>query len=380
MTARILPGATLGMLGGGQLGRMFTIAALNMGYRVIVLDPDPLSPAGQLASDHLCAGYDDQTALDDLADRCAAVSTEFENVPAASLRRLAARLPVRPGAEAVEIAQDRLREKTFARRAGLATARFREVRAPQDIAPAWAAMRGAAAILKTARLGYDGKGQALCHSEHAVHEAFATFGMLPCVLEQRVDLALEVSVLLARGADGAISCFPPAENSHADGILDVSCVPARIEPGVARRATQMATALAEALDYVGVLAVELFLTEDDELLVNEIAPRPHNSGHYSLDATACSQFEQQVRMLCGLPAGDVRLLSPVAMVNLLGDLWGDSAPRWEALLENPAARLHLYGKAEARPGRKMGHFNLLAADVDAAVAAALAIKRELRRD
>jgi len=379
MTA-ILPGAALGMLGGGQLGRMFTIAALNMGYRVIVLDPDPLSPAGQLASEHLCAAYDDEAALAELASRCAAVSTEFENVPAASLRWLGERLPVRPSAEAVEVAQDRAREKTFAQRAGLSTARFREVRAPRDIAPAWAAMRGGAAILKTARLGYDGKGQALCHSEHAVHEAFATFGMLPCVLEERVDLALEVSVVLARGADGAVSCFPLAENGHVDGILDVSCVPARVEPGVARRAAQMATALAEALDYVGVLAVELFLTAGGELLVNEIAPRPHNSGHYSLDATACSQFEQQVRMLCGLPAAEVRLFSAVAMVNLLGDLWGDSAPRWEALLAHPAAHLHLYGKAEARPGRKMGHFNLLAANVDTAVAEALAIKRELSRD
>jgi 5-(carboxyamino)imidazole ribonucleotide synthase len=377
MSKAILPGATLGMLGGGQLGRMFTSVALEMGYRVIVLDPDHRSPAGQIASEHLCAGYGDHAALEYLAAQCAAISTEFENIPATSLRWLESRVPVRPSSAAVEVAQDRIREKTFIREAGLATARFAAINTPQDISRAWDEIGVEVAILKTARLGYDGKGQAICRSAHEAYEAFAGFDMVPCVLEQRVDLACEVSVVLARSADGEVSCFPVGENVHENGILDITRVPARVDEALALTAIDMATRLATALEYVGVLAVECFVTRGGEVLINEIAPRPHNSGHYTQDATVCSQFEQQLRMMCALPAGDTRLISPVAMLNLLGDLWGDSQPDWTAVLEEAGAQLHLYGKAEARRGRKMGHVNLLADTIEEAGERAEALKAQL---
>lgn len=363
----ILPGATLGMLGGGQLGRMFTVAARTLGYHVIVLDPDPDSPAGRVADEHLHAAYGDVWALDRLAGACNVVTTEFENIPAATLQRLAAHAPVRPSARAVEIAQDRIREKTFVRNLGLPTAPFHPVCTPEDFETAIAAV-GLPAILKRAALGYDGKGQVKVEQAGELRAAFDSLGGVACVLERRLDLALEVSVVLARGTDGAHVCFPVAENQHRHGILHMSIVPARVGPDLAERAREMALAIARGLDYVGVMAVEFFITEDGELLVNEIAPRPHNSGHYTLDACMTSQFEQQVRAVCGLPFGDTRLLSPVVMVNLLGDLWPDGGvPDWSALLASATAKLHLYGKREARPGRKMGHFCVLGDDVDAAI-------------
>jgi 5-(carboxyamino)imidazole ribonucleotide synthase len=372
----ILPGATLGMLGGGQLGRMFTIAARTMGYEVIVLDPDADSPAGKLATDHVCADYQDPAALDYLAKTCAAVSTEFENVPAATLEALAKKCVVRPGARAVAITQDRIHEKTFLRDNGFPTAKFAVIRAVTDLEAAPKAV-GSPALLKVSRFGYDGKGQARVASLEELRAAWEAMKREPCVLESLVPLDTEVSVVLARGVDGAIACYPVGENTHAGGILDVTVVPAQVSDRIAGEAGEMARNIAIGLDYVGVMAVEFFVS-GGRLLVNEIAPRPHNSGHYTLDASATTQFEQQVRALCGLPLGDTRLLTPVVMVNLLGDLWRDGQPPpWGELFAHPNAKLHLYGKRAARAGRKMGHYNVLAGNVDEAVRTALAIQRAL---
>jgi len=372
----ILPEATLGVLGGGQLGRMFTVAARSMGYKVIVLDPDPLSPAAALANEHLQKEYTDPEALTYLATQCAAVTTEFENVPVAALRQLEAQCRVRPGSAAVEYAQDRIREKNFIRDCGLATAPFYPVRTAADLEAALAAVQ-LPAILKTAALGYDGKGQRPVADAAQAQVAFAELGNIPCVLEQRVDLQMELSVLLARSSRGEIAVYPPGENIHVHGILDTSIVPARTSADVIERATSMARSLADKLDYCGLLTVEFFLTSDNELLINEIAPRPHNSGHYTLDACVTDQFEQQVRMLCGLPPGDTQLLSPVVMINLLGDLWQAGDPAWDRLFQYPDAKLHLYGKHAARPGRKMGHFNVLADNVEQALDIARHIRKAL---
>ena len=372
----IQPGATLGLLGGGQLGRMFTQAAQRMGFEVIILDPDPLSPAGRIATRHIAAAYSDQDALSELGRSAAAVTTEFENVPAASLAFLRQFGPVRPGAEPVMLTQDRLVEKRFAREQGLGTAPFHSVASLADCAAAFSAI-GAPGLLKTARLGYDGKGQAAVGSAEEVEEAFQRFGAQPCILEGRLKLELEISVVLTRGADGSIVSFPVAENCHVNGILDTSVVPARVSPVLAAQARSAAMALATAMEYVGTMAVEFFVVEGDRLLVNEMAPRPHNSGHYTLDACATDQFEQQVRALAGLPLGDTALLTPVTMVNLLGDLWANGEPRWDRALADPRVHLHLYGKSEPRPGRKMGHINVLAPTTEEALSAALAARTSL---
>ncbi len=361
----ILPGATLGILGGGQLGRMFTLAARTMGYKVMVLDPDAASPAGQMADIHLRADYTDAAALAQLGAACAAVTTEFENVPAASLIALAQHCRVSPGAEAVAIVQDRSHEKSWLAQHGFATAPFALVYSEGDLDAALADI-GTPALLKVARLGYDGKGQARVNTIEEARAAFREFGARPCVLEGFVRLDCEVSVVLARSDAGECALFPVAENRHVDGILDVSIVPARVSDSLAEQARTMARAVADRLGYVGVMAVEFFVV-DGALMINEIAPRPHNSGHFTLDACVTDQFEQQVRALAGLPLGDTRLLTPVAMVNILGDRWQNGGPHWGALLAHPAIKLHLYGKAAARPGRKMGHFNVLDADLDAAL-------------
>ena len=374
----ILPGATVGVLGGGQLGRMFTLQARTMGYDVVVLDPDPASPAGAVASRHIRAPYDDERALSDLSASCAAITTEFENVPAAALQILARSSLVRPPVEAVATSQDRIAEKSFLQGHGIPTARFHPVRDLRELKTAVAGLR-LPALLKTSRLGYDGKGQALVKSEEDAVRAFQRFGGVPCVLEERLALECELSVVLARGADGDVAPFPVAENQHRDGILETSVVPARVPDAMAREARELATGLAEEMEYVGVLGVELFVANGSRLLVNEMAPRPHNSGHYTLDACSTDQFEQQLRALCGLPLAQPWLLSPVAMINLLGDLWTDGEPRWEEALRRPGVRLHLYGKAEARPGRKMGHLNCLGTDPDRALATALETRDALRR-
>jgi len=374
----IFPDAMLGMLGGGQLGRMFTLAAHSMGYRVTVLDPDPLSPAGAIADVHLKAAYQDVEALQQLADTCEAVTTEFENVPADSLRWLARHCAVRPAGDAVAIAQDRAKEKNFVRACGIEVAPFAVIEQAADLDRADAKLFPG--ILKRARFGYDGKGQARVADVAAAKQAFADMGGESCVLEQRIDLACEISAVVARGADGQGRAFPVAENRHRLGILDVSIVPARVSPALAQRAADWALKIAEQLDYCGVLAVEFFVTRSGELLVNEMAPRPHNSGHYTIDACVTSQFEQQVRTLCGLPLGDTRLLSPVVMVNLLGEAWQRGTPHWERVLAMPEARLHLYGKHEARAGRKMGHYCVLGEQAEAALAQAEAARAALYPD
>ncbi|MBT9590444.1 MAG: 5-(carboxyamino)imidazole ribonucleotide synthase [Thiobacillus sp.] len=361
----ILPGATLGILGGGQLGRMFTLAARTMGYKVMVLDPDAASPAGQMADVYVQADYTDPAALKKLGDNCAAITTEFENVPAASLIELARHCRVSPGADAVAIAQDRSHEKTWLADNGFATAPFALINSEADLDAALTRI-GTPALLKVSRFGYDGKGQTRIGSLDEAHAAFREFDAQPCVLEGFVKLECEVSVVLARDDAGRCELFPIAENRHDNGILDVSIVPARVSDTLAQQAREIARSVAGKLNYVGVMAVEFFITEDG-LLINEVAPRPHNSGHYTLDACVTDQFEQQVRVLCGLPLGDARLLSPVVMLNILGDRWNTNGPHWDTLLAHPNIKLHLYGKQTARPGRKMGHCTVLDADLDAAL-------------
>jgi len=372
----ILPGSTLGLLGGGQLGRMFTVAARTLGYRVTVLDPDPHAPAAEFATGHLQAPYADPAALAELARTCAAVTTEFENAPAEALDALAEKAVVRPAGASVSVAQDRRREKGFFSQHGFPVGNHAVVESPAGFERALARVK-LPALLKTARLGYDGKGQARIGAADDLARAFAEWKGVPCVLEELLPLEREVSVVLARAADGSTAVFPVADNRHARGILDMTVAPAQIPPALAAEATSLATRLAAALEYVGVLAVEMFVV-DGSLLLNEIAPRPHNSGHYTIDACRTSQFEQQVRVLCGLPLGDPSQHTPAVMVNLLGDIWRRGAePAWDAVLRHPGAHLHLYGKREARPGRKMGHVTVCDADPARALEIALAIRRDL---
>ncbi|MCD6680663.1 MAG: 5-(carboxyamino)imidazole ribonucleotide synthase [Burkholderiaceae bacterium] len=369
------------MLGGGQLGRMFCMAAQSLGYRVCVLDPGADSPAGSIAERHLRADYLDAAALAELGETCAAVTTEFENVPARALQQLSERTIVAPSADSVGIAQDRIAEKGFVRAAGLPTAPYRPLRSVEDVRQAPAALFPG--IVKAARLGYDGKGQALVANAEEACLAFAELGSVPCVLEQRLALDSEVSVLLARGFDGTSLAWDVAGNVHRGGILARTTFPARIDPSLAQHAFDATRRIADALGYVGVLCVEFFVLADATLLVNEIAPRPHNSGHATIDACVTSQFEQQARALAGLPLGEPRLLAPAVMLNLLGDLWFEHRtdamrePDWSAVLRHPSAKLHLYGKREARRGRKMGHVTILGASVDAASAVADEIERAL---
>ncbi|HUT41575.1 MAG TPA: 5-(carboxyamino)imidazole ribonucleotide synthase [Gammaproteobacteria bacterium] len=372
----ILPGATLGVLGGGQLGRMFTLAAHSMGYHVVVLDPDPHSPAGRIAGQHIQAGYTDHAGLQLLGNECAAITTEFENVPADSLEYLDQFCPVRPDAGAVRIAQDRIREKNLFREHDLATAPFIAIYEAGDLEDAFGELTPPL-LLKTATLGYDGKGQIQVGTLEQAVAAFEQLGSRNCILEEVIDLDCEISVIVARGIDGHMVSYPVGENRHVHGILDTTLVPARIDNSISERAVDMARRLATALDYCGVLAVEFFHTRDGALLINEMATRPHNSGHYTVDACVTSQFAQQVRCMCGLPPGASDLLTPVVMTNLLGDIWDNGLPAWEHILNEPYAHLHLYGKHVARPGRKMGHFNCLAGDVDGALQLATRIRERL---
>jgi len=377
----IAPGAWLGLLGGGQLGRMFCMAAQSLGYKVAVLDPGGESPAGSVADRHIVADYLDPEGLATLRDLCRGATTEFENVPSAALEFLARNLRVTPGAASVAIAQDRISEKTFVAGHGFPVAPFAVLRTPSDVAHVDANLLPG--IVKSARFGYDGKGQVRVRSHEDVADAFAAMDGSPCVLERMIDLQGELSVIVARDDAGNLATWPVGENGHRNGILDVSIVPARIGTGVASEARSIATALAAALDYRGVLCVELFIAPGDTLMVNEIAPRPHNSGHYTIDACVTSQFEQQARVLAALPMGDTRQHTPAVMVNLLGDLWFDgetTAPRepdWSRALAHGLAKLHLYGKREPRRGRKMGHVTCLGETLEAALATARAIKRDL---
>jgi len=369
----IAPGAWLGVLGGGQLGRMFAAAAQNHGYRVAVLDPDPHAPAASFADEHIVAAYDDQEAWKQLAARCVAVTTEFENVPAEALRFLADHCFVAPKAHHVAAFQDRGAEKAALTAAGLEVAPYKLVESFDDLRGCEHLLPG---ILKRIRWGYDGKGQARVKTQAELEAAFENF-VGPCVLEKQVALAKELSVVAARDRHGNIVTYPTAENHHENGILDTSFVPAHIDPKTDALAQSLARKLLAHADYVGVLCVEMFLLQDGSLLVNEIAPRPHNSGHYTLDACTTSQFEQQLRVLIDAPLGDTRLVRPAAMVNLLGDLWADGEPDWAKVLAAPHTRLHLYGKREVRRGRKMGHFTCLGEGNEAPIAQALRLKQAL---
>lgn len=377
----LLPGETLGLMGGGQLGRMFAQAAATMGYHVAVLEPGATSPAGEVALRQIAARYDDAEGLRTLAQTVRAVTTEFENVPAASLRALAdAGLRTTPSADAVAATQNRNVEKAFIERAGVPVAPHARVASEADVAALPAELFPG--ILKTASLGYDGKGQARVANVEETLEAFRAFGGVECVLEKRLALKLEVSVIVCRGLDGATKTFPVSENVHRNGILAVSVMPARIDDATANRAREYAGRIAEALDYRGVLCVELFILEDGSILANELAPRPHNSGHATIDACVMSQYEAQVRVMTGLPLGSTEQHSASVMLNLLGDLWFDekgeaATPDWAKLLSIPGVKLHLYGKAEARPARKMGHVTVVAPTGELAMARAREAARVL---
>ena len=375
----ILPPATLGMLGGGQLGRFFVSAAHEMGYKVWVLDPDPHSPAGLIADRHLVAAYDDYVALDTLGNECAAVTTEFENVPADTLDYLAKFIPVHPAAGAVAVCQNRIAEKTFLADNGLPHGPFAVIRSEDDVRNANAGLFPA--ILKVARFGYDGKGQARVADRDAAVAAFQHFKGEPCVLEKMLALDYEVSVVLARDEAGTVRAFPAGENRHRNGILDVTIAPARASACLRDNAQEIAERIADKLGYVGTLGVEFFVCRG-ELVVNEMAPRPHNSGHHTIDACDVSQYEQQVRALCGLPLATPRQHSAAVMVNLLGELWYEDGkghgayrePDWSVLHAVPGLRLHLYGKHHARPGRKMGHFVVIGDDAAVVLERALAAR------
>jgi 5-(carboxyamino)imidazole ribonucleotide synthase len=357
----ILPGATIGVLGSGQLGRMFAIAARRMGYRVHTMSPDNDTPTGQVADREVQAAYDDLDKVRDFARNVAVVTFEFENVPAATAEAAAQFAPVRPAGSVLHTTQHRLREKTFLSNAGFPVTPFIAVRSQLEL-DAGLDRLGCPAVLKTAGWGYDGKGQFKIGARSQSAEAWRSVNTGEAVLEAFVDFEREVSVIGARGTDGAQVTYPVIENSHRHHILDLSCCPARISDGLARQAAQIARGVLESLQCVGVLCVEFFVTRDGRLLINELAPRPHNSGHLTIDACTTSQFEQQLRAICRLPLGSTELLRPAAMANLLGDLWQDGEPDWIAACALADVKLHLYGKLQPRRGRKMGHLTALACD------------------
>ena len=379
----ILPGGasagqptTLGVMGGGQLGRMFAHAAQRMGYFTAVLDPDAASPAGLVSHSHIQTDYLDELGLAQLMQRCAAITTEFENVPARALHTLGAHRPVAPSAESVAIAQDRIKEKAHFVRCGVSCAPYAVLQTEADLTHVADALLPG--ILKTARLGYDGRGQVRVRTRAELAAAWASLQGVPCVLEQLLPLQAEVSVIVARGWDGAMVNYPPQANLHRDGILAVTSVyEGNQAPALAQQAIEATKSIANGLSYVGVLCVEFFVLQDGTLIVNEMAPRPHNSGHYTLDACDVSQFELQVRTLVGLPLAAPRQHSPAIMLNLLGDLWLQRSPDFAQVLALPGAHLHLYGKLQPKPGRKMGHLTLTAATVAEVQAKALVACRLL---
>ena len=382
MTRPILPGSSIGILGGGQLGRMLALAARAMGYSPHVLCPEGRSPAGQVADREVVAAYDDLDAVRRFAAGVAAVTFEFENVPAAAALAAAACCPVHPSAEVLEVCQHRLREKRWLAARGLPTADFRSVRTPEELRAAIDAV-GLPAVLKTSGFGYDGKGQRRVTTRGEAEAALADLGG-ELIFERFVDFTAELSVVAARSTAEDLVTYGPVENRHQRHILDLTLAPAGLPPSLSARPRELARAVLEALDVVGVLCVELFLTRQGDLLVNELAPRPHNSGHYTIEACETSQFEQQLRAVCGLPLGDATQRAPAAMANLLGDLWwpdpaltAPREPRWPRLLGRPGVHLHLYGKSDPRPGRKMGHLTVLAADAETAGLAAVAARTAL---
>jgi 5-(carboxyamino)imidazole ribonucleotide synthase len=375
----ILPGATIGVLGSGQLGRMFAIAARRMGYRVHTFSPDQDTPTGQIADVEVQASYDDLDAVSNFARRVSVVTFEFENVPTETADAAARCAPVRPSGAILHTTQQRIREKAFLRSAGLPTTPYREVRSLADLEQAVSEL-GCPAVLKTAAFGYDGKGQVKVDAPDRAAEAWAAIGREEAVLEAFIDFDREISVVAARGADGQFVHYSPAENQHSRHILDLSIAPARMAPEVAREAVEMTRCVLEKLGVVGVLCVEFFVTRDGKLLINELAPRPHNSGHLTVDACVTSQFEQQLRAVCGLPLGSTAMHRPAAMANLLGDLWASGEPDWPAACAFPDVKLHLYGKLAPRPGRKMGHLTALNHDSEAAYRMVMAARESLTRN
>lgn len=376
MTKIVQPGACIGVLGSGQLGRMFAIAARQMGYRVHVLSPDDDTPTGQVADVEIKASYRDLDAVAAFARQVEVVTFEFENVPdetAAAAGRFA---PVRPAGQVLHTTQNRLREKTFLKDAGLPVTRFAPVRSLDDIDAAVASV-GLPGVLKSASWGYDGKGQRRVATRDDVQTAWESLGANETILEALVSFSAEVSVVAARDARGEIACFDPFVNVHTNHILDITSSPGGLPPQVESRAIEIARIVMSQLEVVGVLCVEMFLTVDGELLVNELAPRPHNSGHLTIDAHISSQFEQQVRAVCGLPLGSTSQLRPAAMANLLGDLWSAGPPQWDRACALPEVKLHLYGKRQPLPGRKMGHLTALADSTEAAIALAVEARRQL---
>jgi 5-(carboxyamino)imidazole ribonucleotide synthase len=364
------------MLGGGQLGRYALMAAASMGYRTMVVDPDPSAPAATVAGEHLVTSYDDPASLRRLAAECDVVTIEFENPPAAALDELSIGTIVAPGPETVRIAQDRILEKRFLDENGFPVGPYEVLGSDRGVLHGPSSFDGPA-IVKTARLGYDGKGQRRVDGVAEMYAAHAELGGVTCVVEALLELEIELSVLVARTADGRAESWAVAENHHVDGILDLTVVPARVDPVLADRATGLGMAIADALGFVGVLAVEMFVV-GGEVLVNELAPRPHNSGHWTLDACTTSQFEQQIRAVCGLGLGKTVMTAPaIAMVNLLGDRWAAGEPRWERVLDEPDVKLHLYCKNEPRPGRKMGHLTVTSDVTSAAASKALELRDRL---
>ncbi|MEO8494404.1 MAG: 5-(carboxyamino)imidazole ribonucleotide synthase [Planctomycetota bacterium] len=363
----VLPGATIGVLGSGQLGRMFTIAARRLGYRVHVLSPDADTPTGQVADLEINASYDDREAVARFARQVQVVTFEFENVPKDTAELVAQHAPVRPAGSVLHVTQNRFREKSFLRDAGFPVTPFCSVRGPADI-PLALDQIGVPAVLKTAEWGYDGKGQAKLATREQAADAWSALGEQETILEQYIEFDSELSVVAARGLDGQIEHFAPFTNMHRNHILDVSISPATVSDQVAQAAVEIARGVLAKLEVVGVLCVEFFVTRDGQLMINELAPRPHNSGHLTIDAHVSCQFEQQVRAVCGLPLGSTEQLRPAAMANLMGDMWGGGEPNWSAACAFPEVKLHLYGKAAARPGRKMGHLTALATDPQIAAA------------
>lgn len=349
----IPPGSTIGIIGGGQLGRMTAMAAASLGYKTHIFCPEQESPATQVAHHHTCADYLDQKALHAFAEAVDVATFEFENIPHDTVLFLEKIVPVHPSSRALHIAQNRIREKTFLTEISVATNRYAHVKTPADLAEAYASIDSKKAVLKTIELGYDGKGQALVENEKDLEKAWENIGQRESILEQFIDFTAEISVIIARGHDGKTALFPAGENTHRQGILRNTVVPATVDAAAVKEAGQMAERIAEALELIGLLAVEFFVKEDGGVLVNEIAPRPHNSGHWTLDGCITSQFEQCIRAICGLPLGSVEQHSAVTMQNLIGD----DVNEWQNIAADPAATLHLYGKKDARPGRKMGHVN-----------------------
>jgi len=372
----VLPGAVIGVLGSGQLGRMFAMAARRMGYRIHVFSPEVDSPAGQIADVEVSAGYDDLDAVRAFSRVTRVVTFEFENVPTTTAAAAAEQALVRPAGRVLHITQNRQREKAFLADAGLPLAPFRLVESRAALEAAVHEI-GVPAILKIASFGYDGKGQVKIAARGDIDAAWQALNGQTGVLEAFVDFECELSIVAARGTDGSFAHYGVVENRHRQHILDVTTAPADVSPAVSREAVVLARAVLESLDVVGVLCVELFLTRDGRLLINELAPRPHNSGHFTFDASVTSQFEQQVRAVCGLPLGSTRQLAPAAMANLLGDLWGEGEPLWSTACAYPSVKVHLYGKRDPRPGRKMGHLTALGSTVAEALRDVVEARRAL---